>query len=136
MNGWDTGTYTGSTKAWMINFDTALSKGQTAENVNTSAPGYVSGTAGLDYSRFISAMFKFNTKLSTSSIPSYFTKITWSQVAPGDIANYAGHHVYMIKYKYTNNGEFYMMSTYESTTQGSYQGMTILYRYIVIQLML
>lgn len=128
MNGWDTGTYTGSTEPNMINFDTALSKGQTAGNVNTSAPGYVSGTAGLDCSGFISAMFKFNTKLSTSSIPSYFTKITWSQVAPGDIANYAGHHVYMIKYKYTQNGEFYMMSTYESTTAGSYQGTTILYR--------
>lgn len=129
MNGLDTGTYTGSSAQNMKNFSKALSDGQTAGNVLCSG-NYKSGTAGVDCSGFISAAYKFNFKLSTSSIPSYFTTTTWANVLEGDIANRAGSHVFMIKYKYTSGGEFYMMSTYESTTDGSYQGTTYMHRYL------
>ena len=59
-----------------------------------------------------------------------FSRTTLANTLEGDIANRAGSHVFMIKYKYTNGGEFYMMSTYESTTDGSYQGTTYMHRYL------
>lgn len=132
-DGWDNTSYMTPNSTYEVEFLTALSKGRTAGNINTTASGWVTGTAGLDCSGFISACYEFTFKLSTSSIPSYFTKITWATCAPGDVADNVGHHTYMIKYKYTDSsGQFYMMSSYESENGSTYyDGTTIEYHDLV-----
>lgn len=59
-----------------------------------------------------------------------FTRTTLANTLEGDIANHANEHVFMINHKYTSGGEFYMMSIYESITDGSYQGTTYMHRYL------
>lgn len=129
MNGIDTGTYSGSTAASMKNFTSALSGGQTAGNVNTSnSTGHVSSTAGLDCSGLIAAAYKFTSRLTTGTIPNNFTKTTWANAQEGDAAN-STSHVFMLKYKYSSGVGNYMMSTYESVSSGSIQGVILNYRY-------
>ena len=127
MNGIDTGTYTGSTSQYMKNFSDALSGGQTAGNINTSSSGFVSGTAGLDCTGFVSAAYQFTFKLG-SNIPSYFTATTWADAVAGDVAD-GPTHAFMLKYKYSGGVGNYMMSTYESVNSGSKHAVIINYRY-------
>ena len=127
MNGIDTGTYTGSTSQYMKNFSDALSAGQTAGNINTANASYVSGTAGLDCTGFVSAAYQFTVKLG-SNIPAYFTQTTWADSVAGDVAD-GPTHAFMLKYKYSGGVGNYMMSTYESVNSGSKHAVILNYRY-------
>lgn len=79
----------------------------------------VGTTAGVDCSGFISRDYGFDYKLSTSTIPSHFSKIEWNDIDTGDIANIVGVHVWMYEDTvYDENDNIKGYYTIESTTDG------------------
>lgn len=109
------------------NFLDAISKGAYAGNVNTNAGhGYIQGTAGIDCSGFVQAVFNINdSKLSTSTLfNTYFKKIDIKDIKHMDILDRPGDHVVIFDRWGTLNGvegAFTYESTYE-TIYGGIQG--------------
>lgn len=112
--------------AWE-NFLDAVNKGAYIGNVNTDAGyGYIPGTAGIDCSGFVQAVFNIkDSKLSTSTMfNTYFTKINLSDIKHMDILDKPYDHVVVFDKWGTLNG-VYGAFTYESTpdqTLGGIQG--------------
>ena len=122
MNGIDTATYTGSSRGYLQNFSDCLTSGKTAGNINTTSASWVSGTFGIDCSGFVCAAFKITSKVGTGTLAGYFEEGDWPNAQSGDVAIYAGHHTFMVKTAYfSESSGFYMLTTYESTTDGSTQ---------------
>ncbi|MDR1066422.1 MAG: hypothetical protein LBL35_03170 [Clostridiales bacterium] len=97
-------------------FVTGLSAGGRAGNINTSGPGLVSNTYGLDCSGYVSRAWGLTSKQSTSSLPNISTAISASALQQGDILNLAGSHVVLFE-KYDSGGNYVL---YEATTTSSY----------------
>lgn len=120
FDGLDTSSYN---EPW-TNFLEAINTGAFAGNVNSKGGyGYVPGTAGLDCSGFVQAVFNIHDyKLSTSTIFSnYFTKIDMSELKHMDILDAPGNHVVIFdKWGYENGN--YGAFTYESTPDQFYGG--------------
>lgn len=119
MNGLDTATYSGSNAGYLQNFSDCLVSGKTAGNINSTSNGWVNTTFGMDCSGFVCATFKIGQKVGTSNLANYFTEILWSDVRVGDVAIKSGSHTFIVSYVYTSETSgFYMVGTYESTTDG------------------
>lgn len=98
-----------------LTFGSAISSGYNAGNIQCSG-GYKSGTAGLDCSGFVSTVYGYSTKQSTTSLASSsdFRTITTSQLQYMDILVEAGDHVVMFKTDHFGLN----VDTYEATTSG------------------
>lgn len=109
------------------NFVDAISKGAYAGNVNTTAGSqYVPGTAGIDCSGFVQAVFDIHDyKISTSTMfDKYFSKININDIKHMDILDRPGDHVVIFDKWGTLNGVSGAF-TFESTpdqTLGGIQG--------------
>lgn len=101
----------------------AISKGAYAGNVNAGAYGYIPGTAGLDCSGFVQAVFNIKDyKQSTSTLfNTYFTKINMSDLKHMDILDKPGDHVVIFDKWGTMNG-LNGAYTYEATPDQYYGG--------------
>ncbi|GLC32045.1 SH3 domain-containing protein [Clostridium omnivorum] len=115
------------------NFLDAVDKGAYIGNVNTEAGyGLIPGTAGIDCSGFVQAVFNINdSKISTSTMfNAYFTKISTSDLKHMDILDRPGDHVVIFdKWGTLNgiNGAF----TYESTPDQVFGGIQGTKRYFI-----
>lgn len=99
------------------NFLDAVERGAYAGNVNiTSGYGYIPGTAGIDCSGFVQAVFNIkDSKLSTYTLfNNYFVKINLSDIKHMDILDRPSDHVVIFDRWGTLNG-VYGAFTYEST---------------------
>jgi uncharacterized protein YraI len=127
------GLNTSSYKETWSNFLDAVNKGAYAGNVNTSSGfGHILGTAGLDCSGFIQAVFNINVdKLSTSTIfNKYFVKIDMSSIKHMDILNRPGYHAAIFDRWGTING-VQGAYTFEATTDQYYGGIQGTKRYFL-----
>lgn|GEM_PF-2070873 len=107
----------------LSSFSSALSSGSTAGNINTSSPSWVSGTAGVDCSGFISVAYRLNRHYGTKELAdpnnNLFTHVSWNFISKGDIADRTDH-VWMYDYTlYDSSGNIVGYSTLESTFSGS-----------------
>ena len=90
-----------------------INNGKYAGNVTTTAPGYVSGTVGMDCSGYVSVAFDLPYKHGTSTLSSCFTQISnTGNVQAYDILNKSGSHVMIVVRTYMQNGVRYV-DTYE-----------------------
>lgn len=124
---------TSSDGAPWTSFVNAINSGAFAGNVNTSAPyGYIKGTAGIDCSGFVQAVFDINDyKQSTSTLlNSYFTKINLSDLKHMDILDHPGDHVVIFDKWGTLNG-VQGAFTYESTPDQTYGGIQGTKKYFI-----
>lgn len=125
--------YTSSYNAKWSNFSDAISKGAYAGNVNSEAGlGYIAGTAGLDCSGFVQAVFNIKDyKQSTSTLlTNYFTRINLSDIQHMDILVKTYDHVAIFDRWGTYNG-IYGAFTYESTTDELFGGIQGTKRYFM-----
>lgn len=129
MDGIDTSSY----NAPWTSFIDAINHGAYAGNTNADGGiGLVPGTAGLDCSGFVQAVFNIHDyKQSTSTLFSnYFTKISLSDIKHMDILDKPGDHVVVFdKWGTLNgiNGAF----TYESTPDQFYGGIQGTKKYFI-----
>lgn len=147
FNGVNSGTMTGIPYDWggldsletssynepWTNFLDAVNKGAYLGNINSSGGiGHVTGTAGLDCSGFVQAVFNIKgTKLSTSTLfNQYFVPIDINNIRHMDILNYPGHHVVIFDRWGTKNGVSGAY-TYEATTNQAYGGIQGTKRYFI-----
>lgn len=122
--GGEDGLDSSSYNAPWTNFLDAISKGAYAGNVNTGADhGYIQGTAGVDCSGFVQAVFDIQgPKLSTSTMfDTYFTKINLSDIKHMDILDRPGDHVVIFDKWGTLNGASGAY-TYEANPDQTYGG--------------
>lgn len=115
------------------NFIDAVNKGAFTGNSSSSGGiGYVNGTAGVDCSGFVQAVFNIKgTKLSTSTLfNQYFSPIPLSDIKHMDILNYPGHHVVIFDRWGTKNGVTGAY-TYEATTNQTYGGIQGTKKYFI-----
>ncbi len=115
------------------NFLDAVKQGAYTGNIDANGViGYVPGTAGLDCSGFVQAVFDIKDyKLSTSTLlDSYFKKIDLSQIEHMDILDYPGTHVVIFDQWGSSNG-VQGAFTYESTTNQDYGGIQGTKRYFI-----
>lgn len=115
---------TSSSKANWTNFANGLSKGKYAGNVDTDGHGWISSTVGLDCSGFVSAIYGFSYKFSTGMLASDpntpFKPTTYAALLPGDIANDAGSHVWVLVSRKTDTaGNLLGYYTREATVSGT-----------------
>lgn len=131
---WLTGQYPDPTTSYSVtdipycwggytkSFLTQISNEYFAGNVNTSAgKGYISNTAGLDCSGFVSVVYKLPSHYNTTKLASceYFTKrANKANVQEYDILDHAGSHVVIVTKVYTNNNIKYVDTVEESSTYG------------------
>jgi len=97
-------------------FEGKINNGAYAGNVHGNREhGYISNTAGMDCSGYVSAVFKLPEKHGTSAFNGCcFTPV--SSVQSCDILCKAGNHVIIITSHYTSRGVVYV-STYEENIQ-------------------
>jgi cell wall-associated NlpC family hydrolase len=115
------GCYGDVSACGLTSFTNALSSyNYTAGNIDCDA-GWVSGTAGVDCSGFISVAYRLSTKYNTTGLASYFTKLSsWSSIQAGDIFDYPASHVVMYYYNvYNSSGVLTSYETLEATTSGT-----------------
>jgi uncharacterized protein YraI len=113
------------------NFLDAVSQGAYTGNVNTSGGlGYIKGTAGLDCSGFVQAVFNIkDSKQSTSTLLNhYFKRIGMGELRKMDILVYPGHHAVVFDRWGTQNGVEGIF-TYEATPDTHYGGIQGTKRY-------
>lgn len=129
LDGLDSNSY----NAPWTSFTDAINKGAYAGNINSSGGiGYVPGTAGLDCSGFVQAVFNIRDyKQSTSSLlTNYFTKINLSDLKHMDILDKPGDHAVIFdKWGSVNglSGAF----TYECTPDQYYGGIQGAKKYFI-----
>lgn len=131
--GGEDGIDSNSFSAPWISFSDAMNKGAYAGNVNTGSDhGYIQGTAGIDCSGFVQAVFDIEaSKLSTSTMfETYFTKINLSDIKHMDILDRPGDHVLIFDRWGTLNGVSGAF-TYESTWDQTYGGIQGTKQYFV-----
>lgn len=125
--------YTSSYNAKWSGFSDAISKGAFAGNVNSEAGlGYIAGTAGLDCSGFVQAVFNIKDyKQSTSTLlNNYFTPIKLNEIQHMDVLIKTYDHVAIFDKWGTYNG-IYGAYTYESTTDEAFGGIQGTKRYFM-----
>ena len=98
-------------------FDQGIANGVSAGDCDTHGNGAGSSCAvGVDCSGFVSRAWGLGTKYSTRSIPSISTQYpSYNDLKPGDVVNYAGHHVRLIHTVY-DNGSFLIIEAAASST--------------------
>lgn len=122
-----------SINAPWTNFLDGVNKGAYTGNVNTEAGmGYISGTAGIDCSGFVQAVFNIQDyKISTSTMfDKYFKRINLNELKHMDILNRAGDHVLIFDKWGTLNG-ISGAYTYESTWDQVFGGIQGTKKYFV-----
>lgn len=120
LDGIDTNSYG---MPW-TSFINAIDKGAFAGNVLTDGShGFIPGTAGLDCSGFVQAVFNIvDGRLTTQNLfNTYFTKIDIKDIKHMDILNKSGEHAVIFDKWGTLNGRDGAF-TYESTPDQSYGG--------------
>lgn len=96
-----------------------INNGKYAGNVTTTAPGYVSGTVGMDCSGYVSVAFDLPYKHGTSTLSGCFTKISnTGNVQAYDILNKSGSHVVIVVRTYVQNGVRYVDTYEEAKSSG------------------
>lgn len=96
-----------------------INNGKYAGNVTTTAPGYVSGTVGMDCSGYVSVAFDLPYKHGTSTLSNCFTKISnTGNVRAYDILNKSGSHVMIVVRTYVQNGVRYVDTYEEAKSSG------------------
>lgn len=96
-----------------------INNGKYAGNVTTTAPGYVSGTVGMDCSGYVSVAFDLPYKHGTSTLSGCFTKISnTANVQAYDILNKSGSHVMIVVKTYVQNGVRYVDTYEEAKSSG------------------
>ena len=96
-----------------------INNGKYAGNVTTTAPGYVSGTVGMDCSGYVSVAFDLPYKHGTSTLSGCFTKISnTANVQAYDILNKSGSHVMIVVRTYVQNGVRYVDTYEEAKSSG------------------
>lgn len=116
--------YTSSDYTKWSNFSDAISKGAHAGNANyESGLGYIKGTAGLDCSGFVQAVFNIKDyKQSTSSLlKAYFTKINLNDIKHMDVLIKPYEHATIFDKWGSYNG-IPGAFTYESTPDNIFGG--------------
>ncbi len=98
-------------------FDQGINNGVSAGDCDTHGNGAGSSCAvGVDCSGFVSRAWGLGTKYSTRSIPNISTQYpSYDDLKPGDVVNYAGHHVRLIHTVY-DNGSFLIIEAAASST--------------------
>ncbi len=98
-------------------FDQGLLNGVSAGDCDTHGNGAGSTCAvGVDCSGFVSRAWGLGRKYSTRSIPDISTQYTsYDQLHPGDVVNYAGHHVRLV-HTVNGNGSFLIIEASGSGT--------------------
>ena len=98
-------------------FDQGLLDGVSAGDSYTHGNGAGSTCAvGVDCSGFVSRAWGLGRKYSTRSIPDISTQYaSYSQLLPGDVVNYAGHHVRLV-HTVNGNGSFLIIEASGSGT--------------------
>lgn len=96
-----------------------INNGKYAGNVTTTAPGYVSGTVGMDCSGYVSVAFDLPYKHGTSTLSNCFTKISnTGNVRAYDILNKSGSHVLIVVKTYVQDGVRYVDTYEEAKSSG------------------
>jgi uncharacterized protein YraI len=109
----------------------AVNQGAYAGNVNTAGGlGYIKGTAGVDCSGFVQAVFNIkDVKQSTSTLLNhYFKRINMGELRKMDILVYPGNHAIVFDRWGTQNGVEGIF-TYEATPDTHYGGIQGTKRY-------
>jgi hypothetical protein len=98
-------------------FDQGLKDGVSAGDYDTHGNGAGSSCAvGVDCSGFVSRAWGLGSKYSTRSIPNISTQYaSYDDLRPGDVVNYAGHHVRLI-HTVNGNGSFLIIEASGSGT--------------------
>jgi hypothetical protein len=101
----------------LMQFDQGIADGVSAGDCDTHGNGAGSSCAvGVDCSGFVSRAWGLGTKYSTRSIPEISTQYaSYDNLKPGDVVNYAGHHVRLIHSVY-GNGSFLIIEAAASST--------------------
>lgn len=101
----------------LTQFDQGLLNNVSAGDCNTNGGGAGSSCAvGVDCSGFVSRAWSLSSKYGTSTLPNISTAYaSFNELLPGDIVNYAGHHVRLI-HTLNTNGTFYMIESSASGT--------------------
>ncbi len=98
-------------------FDQGLKDGVSAGDCDTHGNGAGSSCAvGVDCSGFVSRAWGLGSKYSTRSIPQISTQYaSYDDLKPGDVVDYAGHHVRLI-HTVNSNGSFLIIEAAASGT--------------------
>ncbi|MBU1717876.1 MAG: hypothetical protein KKA07_02270, partial [Bacteroidetes bacterium] len=102
------------------NYDQGLLNGVSAGDCNCVGSGSGESCAvGVDCSGFVSRAWNLPNKYGTSTLPNISTEyVSYSQLLPGDIVNYAGHHVRLV-HTLNTDGSFLMIEASASATNWS-----------------
>jgi len=98
-------------------FDQGITDGVSAGDSYTVGNGSGSGCAvGVDCSGFVSRAWDLPYKYGTSTLPNISTEYSsFSDLLPGDIVNYAGHHVRLV-HSLNQDGSFLLIEAAASAT--------------------
>lgn len=115
------GTYSYMPYCWggfstTAQYKTGMSNSGRVGNINTSSPGHVANTYGLDCSGYVSRCWRQSTKYGTSTIGSICNSITYSALKPADALNKSGSHI--VIYECSDGAGNYVL--YEATTLNQY----------------
>ncbi len=101
-------------------FDQGINDGVSAGDSYTVGNGSGSGCAvGVDCSGFVSRAWDLPYKYGTSTLPNISTEYSsFSELLPGDIVNYAGHHVRLV-HTLNQDGSFLLIEASASGTNWS-----------------
>ncbi len=101
----------------LTEFDQGIKDGVSAGDRDTHGNGAGSSCAvGVDCSGFVSRAWNLPNKYSTRSLPNISTAYSsYDDLLPGDIVNYAGHHVRLI-HTVNGNGSFLIIESSASGT--------------------
>ena len=97
-------------------FDQGIANGASAGDSDTHSVASSSCAVGVDCSGFVSVAWGLGTKYCTRCIPDISTEYSsYDDLKPGDVVNYAGHHVRLI-HTVNGNGSFLIIEAAASST--------------------
>ncbi len=97
-------------------FDQGIANGASAGDCDTHSVASPSCAVGVDCSGFVSRAWGLGTKYCTRCIPDISTQYpSYDDLKPGDVVNYAGHHVRLI-HTVNGNGSFLIIEAAASST--------------------
>ena len=101
----------------LYQFDQGIANGVSAGDCDTHGSGAGPSCAvGVDCSGFVSRAWGLGTKYCTRCIPDISTQYpSYDDLKPGDVVNYAGHHVRLI-HTVNSNGSFLIIEAAASST--------------------
>lgn len=115
------GTYSYMPYCWggfstVAQYRTGMNASGRVGNINTSTPGHVANTYGLDCSGYVSRCWFQSTKYGTSTIGSICNSISYSALRSADALNKRGSHI--VLYDYSDGAGHYTL--YEATKLNHY----------------